>query len=336
MTKHSKSEDRPPRPKPAGKEGLWSRLRSKLAGEPQTLRETLENAIDRGGAESKDGMETEARSMMVNLLEFADTRIEDVMVPRAEIVAIQESATQQELMQRFADANHSRLPVYRETLDDLTGMIHIKDFLNGLVKTSTQKRRGRGPKNGDGEAPIQRSTSIRASDLKKTVKQAGIVRELLFVPPSMPAADLLVKMQATHLHMAIVVDEYGGTDGLVTIEDLVEIIVGDIADEHDTTEGMIREAGDDTYIADARVPIDEVEELLGISLLSNDEEESADTLGGLIFAMIGRVPTRGEIVRHPGGVEFDVAESDPRRLKKIRIHLRAAEKKPDPAPEKPA
>src|SRR6185295_3280797 len=114
---------------------------------------------------------------------------------------------------------------------------------------------------------------------------------------------------ATHLHMAIVVDEYGGTDGLVTIEDLVEIIVGDIADEHDTTEGMIREAGDDTYIADARVPIDEVEELLGISLLSNDEEESADTLGGLIFAMIGRVPTRGEIVRHPGGVEFEVAES---------------------------
>ncbi|HKQ95541.1 MAG TPA: hemolysin family protein [Aestuariivirgaceae bacterium] len=327
MTRESKIDERPaPAPR---SNGLWARLKARFG---RSHRTAADEPGDRTAGDAERLAQTGARSMMGNLLEFADTRIEDVMVARAEVVAIEESSTLQALMQRFAEANHSRLPVYRETLDDLTGMIHIKDFVNLVVKFSTQKSRRRSAKNADAEPAAAPPAAFRASDLKKTVKQSGLVRELLFVPPSMRASDLLVKMQATHMHMAAVVDEYGGTDGLVTIEDLVEIIVGDIADEHDTTEGMIRDAGNQTYIADARVPIDEVETLLGIDLLPAEEEESADTLGGLIFAMIGRVPSRGEIVRHSSGLEFEVAESDPRRVKKIRIHLRQAQVGPAAGP----
>ena len=312
--------DIPPEPRPP--EGLWSRLKSIWSGAPEhTLRESIEKAIDRHDGDKSESKHNEARSMMANLLDFADTRIEDVMGPRAEIVAIEESATLQQLLERFAEANHSRLPVYRETLDDLAGMIHVKDFVSWIVRNSTPKSRRKQTKSADTESTIARPAPFRLVGLKKTIKQAGIIRELLYVPPSMLASDLFVKMQTSHLHMAIVVDEYGGTDGLVSIEDLVEIIVGDIADEHDTSEGLIREAGNNSYIADARIPIDEVETLLSIPLLSTEEEETADTLGGLIFAMLGRVPARGEVVRHPSGIEFEVAESDPRRVKKIRIHV---------------
>ena len=165
---------------------------------------------------------------------------------------------------------------------------------------------------------------MRSVDLAKTVKQAGLVRELLFVPPSMAASDLLIKMQATRVHMAIVVDEYGGTDGLLSIEDLVEVIVGDIDDEHDTgEERLIRDLGEGAYLADARAPLDEVEALLGEPLLPEERRSEADTLGGLIFAMLGRVPARGEIVRHKGGIEFEIAEFDSRRVKKVRMVLEA-------------
>lgn len=264
----------------------------------------------------------EARSMMVNLLEFAGMRVDDVMVPRVDIVAIEESATLHELMLRFAEANHSRVPVYRETLDNLIGMVHIKDLLAWMVKNFAQKKRRRTAKTPEPEAaPAEKPSPVKSLDLGKTVKQAGIVRELLFVPPSMPVADLLVKMQATHVHMAIVVDEYGGTDGLVTIEDIVEVIVGDIADEHDIgEEQLIRDLGKGVFVADARAPIEEVEALLKQPLLAEEEGEEADTLGGLIFAMLGRVPARGELVRHASGIEFEVAESDARRVKRIRIH----------------
>jgi CBS domain containing-hemolysin-like protein len=155
------------------------------------------------------------------------------------------------------------------------------------------------------------------------IRQTGILRQLLFVPPSMPAADLLVKMQSTRLHMAIVVDEYGGTDGLVSIEDLVEEIVGDIADEHDEEEAeLIKPAEDGAFAADARAAIEDVEALLGLDLLPDEREEDADTLGGLVFSMLGRVPVRGELVRHPSGIEFEILEADPRRVKKIKIHTK--------------
>jgi CBS domain containing-hemolysin-like protein len=292
----------------------WAWLQRLFAGFPGPAPQEK----SRVGTESA---QAEARSMMVNLLEFAGMRVDDVMVPRVDIVAIEESATLHELMVRFAEANHSRVPVYRETLDDLIGMVHIKDLLAWMFKNFAQKKRRKAARALEQEALASDRVTLKSVDLGKTVKQAGIARELLFVPPSMPVADLLVKMQATHLHMAIVVDEYGGTDGLVTIEDLVEVIVGDIADEHGIgEEQMIRDLGKGVFVADARVSIEEVEALLNRPLLPADQEEEADTLGGLIFAMLGRVPARGELVRHPSGVEFEVAESDPRRVKKIRIH----------------
>jgi len=286
----------------------------------------------------------EAGSMMRNLLEFVDLRVEDVMVPRAEIVAIDEDASVHELLRRFMEANHSRLPVYRETLDDPVGMVHIKDFLRWLTeRTGASPENGKqngkqagkaGVKDAGDEAGKSRpdaakpdlgdvAVTLPEAELGTTVKQTGILRPLLFVPPSMRAADLLVKMQSTRSHMAIVVDEYGGTDGLVSIEDLVEEIVGDIADEHDEDEAeLISPAEDGVYVADARAPIEDVEELLGLSLLPEDREEDADSLGGLIVSMLGRVPVRGELLRHPAGIELEILEADPRRVRRIRIHTR--------------
>jgi CBS domain containing-hemolysin-like protein len=295
---------------------FWERLRRLFGALPAEPQGAGAGELDQAAA-----AHAEARSMMGNVLEFAGMRVDDVMVPRVDIVAIEETASLHELVLRFAEANHSRIPVYRETLDDLVGMVHIKDLLTWMFKNFAQKKRRKSAKPAEADTSAPEKVTLKPVDLTKTVKQLGIVRELLFVPPSMPVADLLVKMQATHLHMAIVVDEYGGTDGLVTIEDLVEVIVGDISDEHDTgEEQLIRDLGKGIFIADARVPIEEVETLLNRQLLGEEEAEEADTLGGLIFSMLGRVPARGELVRHPSGIEFEVAESDPRRVKRIRIH----------------
>jgi CBS domain containing-hemolysin-like protein len=271
-----------------------------------------------GAAGSGTGLDArpEARSMMRNLLEFVDLRVEDVMVPRAEIVAIDENASVHDLLRRFMEANHSRLPVYRETLDDPIGMVHIKDFLRWLTERG---QKDAGAAADEGKAAV----TLPGTDLATTVKETAILRPLLFVPPSMRAADLLVKMQSIRSHMAIVVDEYGGTDGLVSIEDLVEEIVGDIADEHDEDEAeLINRAEDGVILADARAPIEDVEAVLGLKLLPEEREEDADSLGGLIVSMMGRVPVRGELLRHPAGIELEILEADPRRVKKIRINTR--------------
>jgi CBS domain containing-hemolysin-like protein len=265
----------------------------------------------------------EASSMMRNLLEFVDLRVEDVMVPRAEIVAIDENASVHDLLHLFMEANHSRLPVYRETLDDPIGMVHIKDFLRWLTERGGAHEKA-GKARPKAAADLRQvAVTLPEADLGTSVKQTEILRPLLFVPPSMRAADLLVKMQSTRSHMAIVVDEYGGTDGLVSIEDLVEEIVGDIADEHDEDEAeMINRGEDGMFLADAKAPIEDVESALGLSLVPEEREEDADSLGGLIVSMLGRVPVRGELLRHPAGIELEIMEADPRRVKKIRIHSR--------------
>ena len=307
--------------------GLIARLRQRLSGEKDaSLRESLESAMETHGAQNPGEIKDEARSMMLNLIAFADLRVDDVMLPRADIVAIDENATMRELLDTFVEASHSRLPVYRESLDGMTGMIHIKDFVRwmtdrGFVKRSAKKKPGK-------TDAASAALSLSAVDLAILVKQAGLLRELLFVPPSMPAPDLLVKMQSTHAHMAIVVDEYGGTDGVLTIEDLVEEIVGDISDEHDDEDQLIVDAGAGIYVADARADLDDIEALLGAGLTS-DEDEEADTLGGLIFSMLGRVPVRGELVRHPSGLEFEILDADPRRAKRVRIRTRPAEPPPN-------
>jgi CBS domain containing-hemolysin-like protein len=309
----------------AGRESLWQRLRAKFGRSRDIgLRESLEGAIE--SHEALNPGETvgqEAKSMMINIIEFSSLRVDDVMVPRVDIVAIDEADSMQDLLEKFIDANHSRVPVYRETLDGVTGMIHVKDFLRWMAARGTKKRRSTKAEKAEKVEKSAGGLSIAAATLATTVKQAGLNRDVLFVPPSMPATDLLVRMQASHTHLAIVIDEYGGTEGLVSIEDLVEVIVGDISDEHDTDEDLeIKPVEERIYAADGRVDLAALEALLGVDLLPEDEEEEADTLAGLIFKIAGRVPARGEIIRHTSGLEFEILDSDPRRVKRVRINAR--------------
>jgi hemolysin (HlyC) family protein len=266
-----------------------------------TIRESLEEVIEESDRETQE-LSAQERLMLANLLKFGELTVADVMVPRADIVAVEEQTPLSNLVVLFRDAQHSRLPVYRETLDDPIGMLHMKDVL-ALVDT--------GP---DGQL-LWRETPI-----------AKIKREILFVPAAMPALDLMLKMQATHQHLALVVDEYGGTDGLVTIEDLVEEIVGDIEDEHDVDEDLEIVPRGDGFVADARVNLEDFKERTGVDLeavLEEAADEEVDTLGGVVVAILGRVPVRGEIVAR-GGVEFEILEADPRRVKRLRIRARPA------------
>jgi CBS domain containing-hemolysin-like protein len=300
-----------PTPKP---DGLLARLKGLFIPERDaTLRQSLEDVMaGHGGQNPLEGLRPEAKLMMLNLLKFADLRVDDVMVPRADIVAIEAGMSVRELLERFIEANHSRMPVYRESLDDLSGMIHIKDLVRWLAQKGNKTRRRK-------SAKAIAALSLNTSDLATEIDALGITREVLFVPPSMPAADLLIKMQSTHIHMAIVVDEYGGTDGLVSIEDLVEEIVGDISDEHDLDEELIVSNGDGTFTASARAGLEELEKLLAVDFLPEARDEETDTLGGLIFSMFGRVPVRGELLRHASGIEFEILEADPRRVKRVKI-----------------
>jgi CBS domain containing-hemolysin-like protein len=272
-------------------------------GEEPDLRELIEDALARS---KSDTLSAQERNMLRRALRFGQLTVEDVMVPRADIIAVDESTTVAELMHVFREAEHSRLPVYHETLDDPRGMIHIRDLMSWI--TTAAEAGGAG-------------LDFNKVDLTRTVATINITRELLYVPTSMLVLDLLLKMQTTRLHLALVVDEYGGTDGLVSIEDLIEEVVGEIADEHDVEDGpLIKSDAKLGLIADARAPIEALEKQLGFALISDEEREDIDTLGGLAFSIAGRIPARGERVRHPSGVEFEVLEADRRRIKKLRIH----------------
>ena len=284
-------------------------LQSFGLGEEPDLREFIEDALARS---KSDTLSPQERSMLRRALRLGKLTIEDVMVPRADIIAVDESATVAELMHVFREAEHSRLPVYRETLDDPRGMIHIRDLMSWI--TTQAEAAGSG-------------LDLTKVDLKRTVATLTITRELLYVTASMPVLDLLLKMQTTRVHLALVVDEYGGTDGLVSIEDLIEEVVGEIADEHDVEDGpQIKSDSRPGLVAEARAPIEELERQLGLALVSEAEREDIDTIGGLVFSIAGRIPARGERVRHPSGVEFEVLEADKRRIKKLRIHLPPAAK----------
>jgi len=300
-----------------------TRLRNSIGMAPDTsLRESLEDVIEQHETEAGD-ISPEERSMLLNILDFGELRVEDVMVPRADIIAIEDTTALEQVISVFQQAGHSRLPVYHETLDDPLGMVHIKDLFSWMAATGSArvKKNGKNGKNGNGKSAPEGRPSIDLSriDLSLPLGEISLKREVLYVPPSMPAADLLVKMQTSHIHMAIVVDEYGGTDGLVSIEDLVEEIVGEIEDEHDTQDGpLIHPNNDGSYTADARVLIEDLEKLLGVDL-TNEHDEDIDTLGGMVFSLAGRIPLRGELIAHECGLEFEVLEVDPRRIGKVRI-----------------
>jgi magnesium and cobalt transporter len=278
---------------------LAARLASAVKGfrRESQIHESLEEVIEESDRETQD-LSSQERMMLANLLRFGEISIADVMVPRADIVAVEEKTSLAELVALFREAQHSRLPLYRETLDDPLGMLHVKDVL-GLIET--------GP---DGQ---MRWPQISITKLK---------RDVLFVPASMPALDLLMRMQSTRIHLALVVDEYGGTDGLVSIEDLVEEIVGDIEDEYDVEEDPeITRQSDGSFIADARISLEDFKDRAGLDLAFEDIGEDVDTLGGVVVAALGRVPGRGEVVSH-GGFEFEILEADPRRVKRLRIRAR--------------
>ena len=271
--------------------------------ETPARRSWLSRLFKRSPSSAAASTKSQARETMINAADrFHVLRVEDVMVPRANIVAVDISCGLHDLSTAFQAAGHSRMPVYKETLDDPVGMVHIKDILSYLMLNA----RGR---------------SAKTYKDRKIIP--SIKRNVLYVPPSMSAQDLLRRMQARRIHMAIVVDEYGGTDGIVTLEDLVEPIVGDIEDEHDEDEAEVKtlktKAGVTYWEADARVPIDDFEDVLGRDFASADEEDDVDTLGGLVFTLAGRVPERGEIIHHSNGLEFEVIDADPRRLKRLRI-----------------
>lgn len=293
--------------KPAKEKGAFSRFWSAITGggEPAAAASAPDPEPALDGAEP---VSAEKQAMLERVIAFDTKRVEHVMVPRADIVAVDLETGLQDLLSVFHEAAHSRLPIYRESLDDPIGMVHIKDVV-GLLADPEQAE-------GLGAQPI----------LNK------VKREILFAPPSMPVTDLLLKMQTTRIHIALVVDEYGGTDGLVSIEDLVEEIVGEIRDEHDEEEEPVLRARDDGgYDADARVELPEFETASGWALMSPDGvDEDIDTLGGMVFSLAGRVPQRGEVIVHPGGVEFEVVEADPRRIRRLRVS-RTSEPEPSAA-----
>ncbi len=289
-----------------------------------SLRENLENELSREGGDSSAVFSPEERMLLGNILSLREVRVEDVMVPRADIVAAEHTVTLGELMDTFRDSGHSRMPVFHETLDDPRGMVHVKDVMAYVFECGMLADPDKV------EECTKPAYALENVDLGISVSTAGLIRPVLFVPPSMPAADLMAKMQASRMQMALVIDEYGGTDGLVSLEDLVETVVGDIVDEHDDEQDpMIEPQGEGIWLADARVDIDDAREILGKDFNAGEQEEEIDTLGGLLFTLVGRIPVRGEMIASVSlpGFEFEVIDADPRRIKRMKIYRRRGDQR---------
>ncbi len=252
-----------------------------------SLREELEELIEEHKEE--EPIDPHERTLLTNILKLHELAAADIMVPRVDILALEIDTPFAEAVKQMVEHGHSRLPLYRERLDDVVGIVHIKDLLPYAADS-------------------------------KAVPLARIARKVLFVAPSLPVLDLLLQMRLSRVHMALVVDEFGGIDGLVTIEDVIEEIVGEIEDEHDDADQpKLIERPDGTLIADARIKIDALKQRVPAALLRPEQEEGVESLGGLVSALAGRVPGRGEVVRHPSGIEFEVLDADPRRIKRLRL-----------------
>lgn len=278
------------------KRSIWRRvlraLRRADGGAEAVVAEALAESENAGG-EAIGGAQ---KDMILNAARFDQLRVADVMTPRATVVALDVECTLGEAARAFTESQHSRLPIYRETLDDPSGFVHVKDVLALLTP------------NEGGAIP----GNLADRPLPK------LKREILFVPASMRLPTLLLTMQAKRIHLAVVVDEYGGTDGLVSIEDIVEQIVGDIADEHDVDASLVQTRGG-ALEADGRASIAELEKVLGVSLVLDEDDGEFDTVGGLAVVLAGRVPQRGEVLKHPAGFDFEVIDADPRRVKRLRV-----------------
>ncbi|WP_298818696.1 hemolysin family protein [uncultured Roseibium sp.] len=317
----------------------------RLGRHSSSLRENLEDELAReGGGDA--AFSPEERLLLGNILRLRELRVEDAMIPRADIDAVDFDTSLSRVMELFQTSGHSRMPVYEDTLDDPRGMIHIKDVMAFIAERGAQNRPATTVENGESATEIQPDDlnggarnghnrphlDLSSVDLSVSLKETDLLRDLLFVPPSMPATDLMAKMQAGRIQMALVIDEYGGTDGLVSLEDLVEEVVGDIEDEHDEDEeSMLALEAEGVWTADPRLPLEELDEALGTQLTGDEISEDVDTLGGLLYVSIGRVPVRGELLFVPKevpGFEFEVMDADPRRIKRLKIRRRRTEIRP--------
>jgi CBS domain containing-hemolysin-like protein len=302
------------------RESFLNRMMRALFGwSPTSIRSDLKVLLE-GEAAAETGFSPDESRMLRNILGLRERRLDDLMVPRADIVAVQQEIPLGELFKVFENASHSRLVVYNDTLDEPVGMVHIRDLIAFMTARASVAREGGASASQEPGAP---SLNLAAVDLTMPLSATRIIRTILFVPPSMPAIDLLAKMQATHTHLALVIDEYGGTDGLASIEDIVEEIVGDIEDEHDeAAERAVIRQPDGSYIAAGRAGLDEAVAVIGEEFDVGGAVEEVDTVGGYIVTQIGRVPVRGELIPGPGAFEIEILDADPRRVKRVRIYLR--------------
>jgi CBS domain containing-hemolysin-like protein len=310
-------------------EGWFMRAVRALFGWKQgSIRADLKDVLDLVPP-GESGFSPDESRMLKNILGLRERRVGDVMNPRADIIDVQQDITLGELLRTFERAGHSRLVVYNDTLDDPVGMVHIRD----LIAFMTARAAVDPEKNAKRKKPFAAGLDLKAIALSAPLSSTKIVREILFVPPSTRVMDLLARMQATRIHLALVIDEYGGTDGLISIEDIVEQIVGEIADEHDEDElpGVVRQP-DDSFIADARAPLENVARIIGGDFDVGDAAEEVDTIGGYLVTRAGRLPARGEVIPGPGLFEFEVLDTDPRRVKRIRI-VRLKERRERPRAE---
>ena len=306
---------------PARGQSLFTRLRAMFALRGASLRDDLEVALESEASGETADFSLPERTILQNVLQLGDKHVEDVMVPRADIEAIDIDCTLGDMIARFRKAGHSRIPVYADNIDNITGFIHVKDALRRITAEVND--------------PQKKDTPVRlvSPALKSKLGKLDIVRAVLFVPPLMPVGDLLQQMQLKRVHMAIVIDEYGGTDGVVTIEDLLEAVVGEIEDEHDTEDGpLIRKINSNIFIASARAEIGEVEGVIGPDFDPGEHGEEVDTIGGLVFALAGHVPVKGEIVGGLKNFEFEVLQADSRQVRRIKIKRLKQRKAPVPKP----
>ncbi|WP_068311114.1 hemolysin family protein [Polycladidibacter hongkongensis] len=274
------------------------------------------------------------KELLTNILELRESRVEDVMIPRADIEAVEDEASLGHVLALFQASGHSRMPVFHDNLDDPRGMVHIKDLMSFFAREAAKnQKKSEQPAEDEGAKRNLRAEDaldFSCVDLTKPLGKTGLVRPLHFVPPSMSSLDLMKRMQVTRVQMALVIDEYGGTDGLVSLEDIVETVVGNIEDEHDKDEEeMIQPASEGVWIVDPRIELEDLHKELGVDFNAGEEAEDVDTLGGLLFTILDRVPVRGELIsnRKLPGFEFEVVDADPRRIKRLRMYRRRADQR---------
>ena len=269
---------------------LFEKFIFKKNTENNNLKQSIETVLD-SDLKDTEGISKHERLMLLNILKIDGIRSSDIMIPRADIGAVELNDSFEKVLEVFIKEAHSRVPIYEKNLDNIIGMIHIKDLVNYQNQKKTE-----------------------------TNFLQNLKREILEIPPSMPVLDLLLKMQLTRLHMGIVIDEYGCTDGLVTIEDVIEEITGEIEDEHDEKNlPMLIKSSLNTFEASARIEIDELQKVTNVEFLNSYDNDDVDTLGGLIFSITGRVPQRGEIIKHSSGTTFEIKDADPMKIKSVKV-----------------